>query len=290
MKGIILAGGNGTRLHPITIPITKQLLPVYDKPMVYYPLATLLQAGVDDILLISTKRDLPGFKALLGNGSRWGIKMSYAVQPKPEGIAQALLIAEKFMAGGPAWLILGDNIFFGHGLPDILRRIPSETRGAAVFSYYVSNPRGYGVVELSAGGLPISIEEKPASPKSNYAVTGIYYYGSDAASMVRKLKPSARGELEITDLNRMYMKQGRLLVRQLGRGVAWLDTGTPDSLASATEFVRIVESRQGLKVACIEEVAYRAGLISRSAFSKLAAAYASTPYGEYLRRMDREWR
>ena len=290
MKGIILAGGCGTRLHPVTIPITKQLLPIYDKPMVYYPLATLLLAGVDDILLISTARDLPAFKTLLGDGMQWGIKIRYAVQPRPEGIAQALIIAEKFMDGGPAWLILGDNIFFGHGLPDVLRTVPGGNPGATVFGYYVSKPEQYGVVELDSLGRAVSLEEKPAQPKSSYALTGIYYYDSAAPAMARKLKPSRRGELEITDLNRAYMQQGRLKVSLLGRGFAWLDTGTHDSLVDATDFVRIVETRQGLKVACIEEIVFRNGLIGRAAFLRLAKQYGSTPYGQYLRRVAGELR
>ncbi|HOX22663.1 MAG TPA: glucose-1-phosphate thymidylyltransferase RfbA [Elusimicrobiales bacterium] len=290
MKGIILAGGCGTRLHPVTISVTKQLLPVYDKPMVYYPLSTLMLAGVNDILLISTKRDVPAFKTLLGDGSRWGIKISYAVQPRPEGIAQALIIGEKFAKGGPVWLVLGDNIFFGHGLPDALRAVPVNNTGATVFAYCVSNPQQYGVVELDSLGRPVSIEEKPLRPKSNYALTGVYYYDGSAAAFARKLKPSRRGELEITDLNRAYMQRGRLKVSILGRGFAWLDTGTHDSLADATDFVRIVEARQGLKMACIEEIAYRNGTISRAEFLKLAREYGKTRYGQYLLRVAGEIR
>jgi len=288
MKGIILAGGAGTRLHPVTISTIKQLLPVYDKPMIYYPLATLMLAGVDDILIISTPDDLPRFRHLLGDGSQWGVKFSYKEQPAPNGIAQALIIGEEFIAGESVWLILGDNIFFGHGLPEILKDATMEKEGATVFGYYVSDPERYGVVDFDSKGQAVSIEEKPQKPKSNYAVTGIYHYDSKASAMAQKLKPSARGELEITALNNAYLEAGKLHVRLMGRGFAWLDTGTHDSLLDAADFVRIVERRQGLKIACVEEIAYRNGLIDAKQLEKLAQPLAKNDYGRYLLNILKE--
>ncbi|MBI5624207.1 MAG: glucose-1-phosphate thymidylyltransferase RfbA [Elusimicrobia bacterium] len=283
MKGIILAGGAGTRLHPITIPTIKQLLPVYDKPMVYFPLATLMLAGVRDILLISTPKDLPRFRELFGDGSRLGLRMSYAPQPQPKGIAQALVIGERFIGEDPVWLILGDNLFFGHGLSDLLGKAAAENPGATVFGYYVSDPERYGVVDFDAKGRALSIEEKPARPKSNFAVTGLYLYDRRAPKLARSLRPSARGELEITALNNEYLGRGELQVKLMGRGFAWLDTGTYDSLLEAADFVRIVEKRQGLQIACIEEIAYRLGYIGRKQLLKLAEGLDKTAYGRYLR-------
>ncbi|MFA6317758.1 MAG: glucose-1-phosphate thymidylyltransferase RfbA [Elusimicrobiota bacterium] len=283
MKGIILAGGAGTRLHPITIPTIKQLLPVYDKPMIYFPLATLMLAGVRDILIISTPKDLPRFRDLFGLGSQLGLRLSYAAQPKPQGIAQALVIGEKFIGKDPVWLILGDNLFFGHGLPDLLAGAARENPGATVFGYYVSDPERYGVVDFDKKGRALSIEEKPSRPKSNFAVTGLYLYDPRAPSLARGLKPSARGELEITALNNEYLRRGELQVKLMGRGFAWLDTGTYDSLLEAADFVRIVEKRQGLQIACIEEIAYRLGWIDRKGLLKHAAALDKTAYGRYLR-------
>lgn len=282
MKGIILAGGAGTRLHPVTIPTSKQLLPVYDKPMIYYPLATLMLAGVREVLVISTPEDLPRIEKLLGTGEQWGIRFEYAVQSAPRGIAEALVIGEKFINGDPVWLILGDNIFFGHGLPELLEETVRGNDGATVFGYYVSDPERYGVAEFDETGRVISIEEKPISPKSNYAVTGIYYYDGSCPAMARGLKPSKRGELEITALNNEYLKQGRLKVKLMGRGFAWLDTGTHDSLLDAADFVRIVENRQGLKIACIEEIAYRKGYITADRLAELAKPLEKTGYGQYL--------
>ncbi|MBI4676679.1 MAG: glucose-1-phosphate thymidylyltransferase RfbA [Elusimicrobia bacterium] len=282
MKGIILAGGAGTRLHPITIPTIKQLLPVYDKPMVYFPLATLMLAGVRDILVISTPKDLPRFRDLLGDGSRLGLRLRYAPQPKPQGIAQALVIGERFIGGDSVWLILGDNLFFGHGLPDLLSRAVGENTGATVFGYYVSDPERYGVVDFDDDGRALSIEEKPAKPRSNFAVTGLYLYDSRAPRLARSLKPSGRGELEITALNNEYLKRRELTVKIMGRGFAWLDTGTYDSLLEAADFVRIVEKRQGLQIACVEEIAYRLGYIGKEELLRLADRLGKTSYGRYL--------
>ena len=282
MKGIILAGGSGTRLYPITISTCKQLLPVYDKPMIYYPLSTLMLAGIRDILIITTPEDRSSFEKLLGDGGRWGIKLSYAVQPRPEGLAQAYIIAEDFVGAEPSALILGDNLYFGHGLSEQLARAAGRRHGATVFGYRVRDPERYGVVEFDDNGRAISIEEKPKNPKSNYAVTGLYFYDGRASAFARSLKPSPRGELEITALNNLYLEQRDLVVELLGRGHAWLDTGTHDSLMQAGEFVRTVEARQGLKVGCPEEIAYRMGFIGRDAVRALGADLAKTGYGQYL--------
>jgi glucose-1-phosphate thymidylyltransferase len=282
MKGIILAGGSGTRLHPITISTCKQLLPVYDKPMIYYPLSTLMLAGIRDILIITTPEDRTAFERLLGDGARWGLKLSYATQPRPEGLAQAYIIGEDFVGGEASALILGDNLYFGHGLPEQLARAAKRSQGATVFGYRVRDPERYGVVEFDSDGRAISIEEKPEKPKSNYAVTGLYFYDGRAAGFARSLKPSARGELEITALNNLYLEDGSLAVELLGRGHAWLDTGTHDSLIEASEFVRTVEARQGLKVGCPEEIAYRMGFIDRDAVRALGRELAKTGYGRYL--------
>lgn len=284
MKGIILAGGSGTRLSPLTIPITKQLLPVYDKPMIYYPLATLLQAGVTKFLLICTPKDAKSFTDLLGNGSQWGINIQYAFQEEPKGIAQAFIIGEKFIGKSPIWLILGDNIFFGHGLSETLLEAGMSSY-ATVFGYEVSDPCRYGVVSLDEQGRPKVIIEKPTKSKSNIAVTGLYHYPWDVVRLAKRLKPSSRGELEITDINSRYIGLHRLQVKQLGRGTAWLDTGTPDSLADASEFVRIIEKRQGLKIACIEEIVYSMGLINKQQLQDNISRYGKSPYGDYLRRL-----
>jgi glucose-1-phosphate thymidylyltransferase len=289
MKGIILAGGAGTRLHPVTIPTIKQLLPVYDKPMIYYPLATLLLAGVRDILIISTPRDLPRFENLFGDGKQLGVNFSYAGQDAPRGIAEALVIGGEFAAGEGVWLVLGDNIFFGQGLSNMLTRAAKQD-GATVFGYNVQDPERYGVVEFDGNGKAVSIEEKPYKPKSTYAVTGIYRYDGEAAQIAKSLKPSARGELEITALNNEYLKRGRLHVELMGRGYAWLDTGTHDSLLDAADFVRIVEKRQGLKIACVEEIAYRQGYINAAQLEKLARPLEKSGYGEYLLRILKEAR
>ncbi len=282
MKGIILAGGSGTRLYPITSSVSKQLLPVYNKPMIYYPLATLMMAGVRDVLIISTPKDLPRFRELLRDGSRWGIKLSYAPQEKPAGIAQAFIIGKDFIGTQNVWLILGDNIFFGHGLPDQLKEASMCKTGAVVFGYAVSDPERYGVVELDPRGNAVVIKEKPKKPKSNYAVTGIYFYDSKVCGIAESLKPSRRGELEITDLNMAYLKRKELHVKLMGRGTAWLDTGTCDSLLDASDFVRIVEQRQGLKIACLEEIAYKFGYINRTQLKKQAKLLEKTEYGRYL--------
>lgn len=282
MKGLLLAGGAGTRLHPATLAVSKQLLPVYDKPLIYYPLSVLLLAGIRDILVITTPHDQPIFKQLLGNGSQWGIRLSYAEQPRPEGIAQAFLIAREFIAQEPVCLILGDNIFFGHGLSGLLKQAAELKHGARVFGYYVKDPQRYGVIAFDESGKAISIEEKPAQPKSHYAVTGLYCYDHQVVELAAGLTPSARGELEITDLNRRYLAAGQLSVELLGRGMAWLDTGTHDSLLQAANFVATIEARQGLKIACLEEVAYRQGWIDADALRRQAQAMANNGYGQYL--------
>ncbi|QFU17870.1 glucose-1-phosphate thymidylyltransferase RfbA [Microvirga thermotolerans] len=282
MKGIILAGGSGTRLHPMTYVTSKQLLPIYDKPMIYYPLTTLMLAGVRDILIISTPDDLPRFKQLLGSGEKWGIRLSYAVQPKPEGLAQAYIIGAEFVAGGPSVLILGDNIYFGHGLPKMLSAARSRTEGATVFAYHVTDPERYGVVDFNAQGKAVSIEEKPQRPKSNWAVTGLYFYDAQVVDIAMSLRPSARGELEITDVNRAYMERGQLQVERMGRGFAWLDTGTPDALLEATEFVRALSKRQGFRIACPEEIAFNLGWIDRDQLTRLGRELSKSSYGQYL--------
>ena len=282
-KGIVLAGGSGTRLYPVTRAVSKQLLPVYDKPLVYYPLATLMLAGIRDLLLITTTDDQAGFRRLLGDGSQWGVSIRYAVQERPEGIAQAFLLAEEFLDGGGACLVLGDNLFYGHGLPEQLRGALARETGASVFAYYVSDPQRYGVLEFDDAGRAVSIEEKPRSPRSNYAVTGLYMYDEQCVSIARSLKPSPRGELEITDLNRVYLERDALHVEVLGRGVAWLDTGTHESLLAASNFIATIETRQGLKVCCPEEIAFRQGYIDRAQVEALAAALGRTGYAQYLR-------
>lgn len=284
-KGIILAGGTGSRLFPMTHSVSKQLIPVYDKPMIYYPLTVLMLAGVREILVISTPRDLPGFEHLLGDGSQWGLEISYAPQPKPEGLAQAFLIGEDFLAGEPACLVLGDNLFYGHELGNSLLAASRRMEGATIFGYHTNQPEQYGVVEFDAGGKVVSLEEKPARPKSNYAVPGIYFYDSNVVAMAKSLRPSPRGELEITDLNRLYLERGELRVEILGRGTTWLDTGTPDSLADATQFVQVIQQRQGLKIACPEEIAFHQGRIERTKLGESIAKYAGTPYGDYLRSL-----
>lgn len=283
-KGIVLAGGSGSRLYPMTRAICKQLLPVYDKPMVYYPLSVLMLAGIRDILLISTPQDVGGFERLLGDGSRLGISIRYAVQPRPEGIAQSLVIAADFIAGDNVALILGDNIFYGHGFREKLAAASSLAVGATNFAYAVSNPRRYGVITLDAGGRPLGIEEKPAQPQSKYAVTGLYFYDGQVVDLAARLRPSQRGELEITDVNRAYLERGQLHVERLGRGFAWLDTGTEDSLLQAGDFVRTIEKRQGYKIACLEEVAFRMGFIDRGQLESLCGDFNNN-YGQYLRNL-----
>lgn len=284
-KGIILAGGSGTRLYPVTHVVSKQLLPIYDKPMVYYPLSTLMLAGIRDILLISTPQDTPRFRELLGNGRQWGINISYKVQPSPDGLAQAFTLGAKFIGKDPVTLVLGDNIFFGHDFAAQLMTAAAQTTGATVFAYPVHDPERYGVVEFDAQGRALDLKEKPKKPKSRYAVTGLYFYDNSVVKLARTLKPSARGELEITDLNMLYLQQKKLEVCVLGRGMAWLDTGTHDSLLEASQFIETVEKRQGLKVACPEEIAYRKGFITAGALKKLAAPLQKTAYGQYLLRL-----
>ncbi len=283
MKGIILAGGSGTRLYPLTLTISKQLLPVYDKPMIFYPLSTLMLAGIKDILIISTPHDLPKFKELLGDGSSYGIHLSYEVQPSPDGLAQAFIIGEKFIDGDSCAMILGDNIFYGNGLSRHLQRAAGQTNGATIFGYYVEDPERFGIVEFDADGKAISIEEKPKHPKSNYCVTGLYFYDNRVCEFAKQVKPSARGELEITDLNNIYLKDGSLNVVTLGRGYAWLDTGTIEALAYAGEFIRVIEKRQGIQVAAVEEIAYRQGWISKEELLVSAKKYGKSPYGEFLK-------
>jgi glucose-1-phosphate thymidylyltransferase len=288
MKGIVLAGGSGTRLYPVTQVMSKQLLPVYDKPMVYYPLSTLMLAGIRDILVISTPQDTPRFEALLGDGKSWGLRLRYAVQPKPEGIAQAFLVARDFIARERVALVLGDNIFHGHDLTELLARAAARERGATVFAYPVNDPARYGVVEFDARGKAVSIEEKPRQPKSRYAVTGLYFFDHHVVEIAAKLKPSARGELEISDVNRVYLERGELEVVPMGRGMAWLDTGTHEALLEASHFIETIERRQGLKIACPEEIAYRMKFIDGAQLEALAKPLEKSAYGEYLRRVITE--
>lgn len=285
MKGIILAGGSGTRLYPLTMVTSKQLLPVYDKPMIYYPLSTLMLAGIKDILIISTPQDIGNFERLLGDGSHYGISLSYAVQPSPDGLAQAFIIGEEFIDGDACAMVLGDNIFYGSGLKKHLKEAASRQNGATVFGYYVDDPERFGIVEFDENGKAISIEEKPKNPKSNYCVTGLYFYDNRVCELAKKVKPSARGELEITDLNRMYLEEGSLNVVTLGRGYAWLDTGTVDSLSEATEFVKVIEGRQGIQISAVEEIAYKNGWITREKLAESAKLYGKSTYGAHLQKV-----
>jgi glucose-1-phosphate thymidylyltransferase len=287
MKGIILAGGTGSRLFPMTMAASKQLMPVYDKPMIYYPLSTLMLAGIREVLVITTPHDAPAFQRLLGDGSQWGMALSYAVQPEPQGLAQAYTIGADFVAGGPSCLVLGDNIFFGHGLPETLQNAAARDHGATVFAYHVADPGRYGVVEFDTDRRAVSIEEKPQDPRSNWAVTGLYFYDAQVIEIAASLTPSARGELEITDINRAYLERGQLNVELMGRGYAWLDTGTPDSLLEAAEFVATLERRQGMKIACPEEIAWRMGFIDESGLDRAISAHGSSAYASYLRGLTK---
>lgn len=288
MKGIILAGGSGTRLYPITSSISKQMLPVYDKPMIYYPLSVLMLAGIRDILIISTPRDLPGFRSLLGDGKSLGLNFSYKEQPSPDGLAQAFILGEEFIGNDTVCMILGDNIFYGHGFGDVLLKTAELEKGACIFGYYVTDPERYGVVEFDASRKVLSLEEKPKNPKSNYAVTGLYFYDNSVVAKAKSLKPSARGELEITDLNRVYLNEGSLEIKLMGRGMAWLDTGTYESLLQAANFIATLEQRQGLKASCIEEIAFKRGFIDRESLIKLAEPVKNSQYGKYLLRIAKD--
>ena len=282
-KGIVLAGGSGSRLHPLTLAVSKQLMPVYDKPMIYYPISVLMLSGIREILIISTPHDLPAFERLLGDGSQFGVSFSYAEQPSPDGLAQAFLIGAEFLSGAPAALVLGDNLFYGHDFTDTLAAANAEYGEATVFGYEVSDPQAYGVVEFDSNGRAVSLEEKPSKPRSHFAVPGLYFYSGDVVDRARSLKPSARGELEITDLNRLYLNDGLLRVQKLGRGTAWLDTGTHDSLVDAAEFVRVIQHRQGLRIACLEEIGFQMGFLDCNAFEKSIAQLGKSSYGNYLR-------